>query len=262
MTTLPIYQIDTFSKKAFSGNPAAVCPLENWLDDTTLLAIAAENNLSETAFYVRRDNHFEIRWFTPATEVDLCGHATLASAYVIQHFEPNVENRIELFSPRSGNLYVHVEHDLFALDFPTDILQEVELTDALKKATDKMPLKAFRGKTDYMLVFENQHDIETMVPDLPVINQLNVRGLIVTAAGKTHDFVSRFFGPSVGVDEDPVCGSAHTTLIPYWASQLNKNKLTAYQLSKRGGELHCAFNGERVEIAGAATLYLKGEIYI
>lgn len=262
MQTIPIYQVDTFTTERFKGNPAAVCPLDAWLDDDTLLAIAAENNLSETAFYVRKKDHFEIRWFTPATEVDLCGHATLASAYVMTHFEPNVTASIALFSPRSGHLNVAVKDDVYSLDFPTDSLQEVALSEALLATTDKKPLRAFRGKTDYLLIFESQADIASMKPNLHAIAQLDARGLIVSSAGEQHDFVSRFFGPAVGVDEDPVCGSAHTTLIPYWAAALEKDQLRAYQLSKRGGELQLGLHAERVSIAGAAALYLKGEIYI
>lgn len=259
---LKIYQVDAFTDTLFKGNSAAVCPLSEWLPDDILLKIAAENNLSETAFYVPKEEHFEIRWFTPTGEVDLCGHATLATAYVLHHWENYKQEIIHFYSPRSGNLPVNVQQDQLLLNFPADQFAEIPLSEALLQATDKKPLAAFKGKTDYMLVFENQEDIETMQPDLSCIAQLDARGIIVTAQGKQYDFVSRFFGPAVGVNEDPVTGSAHTTLTPYWGARLNKTQLKAFQCSDRGGALDCRWLGDRVELGGKAVLYMKGELFI
>jgi PhzF family phenazine biosynthesis protein len=259
---LTIYQVDAFTDTVFKGNPAAVCPLAEWLPDDILLKIAAENNLSETAFYVPEGDGYEIRWFTPVSEVDLCGHATLATAYVLAHCEKQVQETINFYSPRSGKLPVIVQQDKFLLNFPADQFVETELTSELLAATDKRPIAAYRGRTDYMLVFENQEDVERLKPNLPLMAGVDARGFIVTAKGKTYDFVSRFFGPAVGVNEDPVCGSAHTTLTPYWAEQLSKTELRAFQLSERTGELYCRLLGDRVELAGCAMLYMKGEIYI
>lgn len=259
---LTIYQIDAFADKVFQGNPAAVCPLTEWMADDVLLKIAAENNLAETAFYVPVADGFEIRWFTPKTEVDLCGHATLAAAFVISHCENYPQDVINFYSPRSGKLPVVVHQDQLVLNFPADQFSETTLTEALLSATDKKPVAAYKGKTDYMLVFEWQEDIETLQPDLPRIAKLNARGLIVTAKGNTCDFVSRFFAPAAGVNEDAVTGSAHTTLTPYWANQMNKTELQAVQLSERSGKVHCRLLNDRVELAGKAVLYMKGEIFI
>lgn len=259
---LTIYQVDAFTDTVFKGNPAAVCPLMEWLPDEVMLNIAQENNLAETAFYVQGADRVDIRWFTPAAEVDLCGHATLATAYALRKCENYQQDIINFYSPRSGNLPVTVQQDRFILNFPTDQITKVDLTDELVATTDKKPVAAFKGKTDYMLVFERQDDIEAIQPNLPLITGIDTRGIIVTASGKEHDFVSRFFGPAVGVNEDPVTGSAHTTLTPYWAAQLNKTELRAFQLSERGGEVHCRLLNDRVELAGNAVLYLKGEIYI
>jgi len=259
---LTIYQVDAFADEVFKGNPAAICPLTEWLEDELLLKIAAENNLSETAFYVKNDNQFEIRWFTPSSEVDLCGHATLASAFVIRNCEDYQEQQINFYSPRSGSLPVTVLQDKFILNFPADQYTQFPLSDELLSATDKQPIAAYKGKTDFMLVFEKWEDIASMKPDLTTISKIDARGIIVTAKGVDHDFVSRFFAPAVGVNEDPVCGSAHTTLAPYWGQQLNKTNLQAFQLSARSGELYCKVLGDRVELGGTAVLYLKGEIYI
>lgn len=259
---LKIYQVDAFATEVFRGNPAAVCPLTEWLSDDVLVKIAAENNLSETAFYVPKDDGFEIRWFTPNTEVDLCGHATLATSYVLFHEEGFTGETINFYSPRSGKLTVEVRDGLFLLNFPLDQYRELELTDELRSLTDKELLSAFKGKTDYMLVFGNENDVRTITPDLAKIAKLDARGIIVTARGKDVDFVSRFFGPAVGVNEDPVTGSAHTTLTPFWSGKLDKNELTALQVSERSGALTCRLVGDRVELGGRAVLYLKGEIYI
>lgn len=259
---LKIYQVDAFAAGVFKGNPAAVIPLTEWLSDVMLLNIAAENNLSETAFFVPRAEAFEIRWFTPDVEVDLCGHATLASAFVISNFEGFENKVINFISPRSGALTVYVEADQLVLDFPVDTFEQVPLTEELMNLTDKKSIAAFKGKTDYMLVYEQQDEIQRMKPNLVEIAKLEARGLIVTAKGAECDFVSRFFGPAVGVDEDPVTGSAHTTLTPYWTEKLGKKNLKALQLSKRGGEIDCEAVGDRVKLTGKAVLYMKGEIYI
>ena len=258
---LKIYQADAFAENLFEGNPAAVCPLTEWPADELLLRIAAENNLSETAFYVIGENRIEIRWFTPNTEVNLCGHATLASAFVLHTQENFKGTEIPFFSERSGKLPVKINSDSYTLNFPADHVSEINLSESLLHATTLKPVKAYKGKSDIMLVFESQQDIENLQPNLPIIEKLDARGLIVTAKGKKCDFVSRFFGPQVGVNEDPVTGSAHTTLTPYWAGQLNKAELIAEQLSTRGGKLECRLVNDRVEITGKAVLYMKGEIY-
>lgn len=259
---LKIYQVDAFTDTVFKGNPAAVCPLNEWPEDTILLQIAAENNLSETAFFVSKDGEFEIRWFTPTTEVDLCGHATLAAAFVLFEEEGYAGEILRFHSPRSGQLSVTRKNGNFVLNFPVDSIKEIPLTKELIALTDQTPIAAYQGKTDCMLVFKSEEDIRTMKPNIPLISELNARGLIVTAQGKNSDFVSRFFAPAVGVNEDPVCGSAHTTLTPFWAEKLNKTDLTAFQLSARSGVLSCSLSENRVELGGKAVLYLKGEIYV
>ena len=257
-----IYQIDAFAETVFSGNPAAVCPLEKWLDDETMQKIAAENNLAETAFYVYAGKMFEIRWFTPTVEVDLCGHATLAAAFVLFNQENYIGERIEFYSPRSGSLTVTKNGDLLTLNFPADTIKDVPLIKEIEKCFDIQPVSAFKGKTDYLLVFENEEDIVNIKPAFDEISQLACRGVIITAKGKNADFVSRFFAPQSGVKEDPVTGSAHTTLIPYWAAQLNKTEMNAIQLSERKGHLTCKYLHDRVEIGGKGKLYLIGEIFI
>jgi PhzF family phenazine biosynthesis protein len=259
---IKIYQIDAFANKIFSGNPAAVCPLETWLSDDIMLKIAAENNLAETAFYVKDGDSYQIRWFTPTVEVDLCGHATLASAYVLFQHENYVGDTIRFFSPRSGELTVSKQGDFLALNFPVDQLSSIELTNEIIDCFDQKPSFAFKGKTDLMLVFDNEMQIQNLIPNFEKINKLGGRGVIVTAKGNQTDFVSRFFAPAAGINEDPVTGSAHTTLIPYWAKQTGKSELTAFQVSKRGGYLACKLLGDRVEISGQAKLYLEGKIQI
>jgi PhzF family phenazine biosynthesis protein len=256
-----IYQVDAFAHKVFAGNPAAVCPLEQWLPNELLQNIAAENNLAETAFYVYKNNQYELRWFTPATEVDLCGHATLAAAFVLFNYENYKGNTIEFFSPRSGILTVTKNHDLLTLNFPTDVFKEVELSQDILNCFNLKPKFAYKGKTDYMLVFNNENEIEKVQPHFGEIEKLNARGIIITAQGNEVDFVSRFFAPQAGVKEDPVTGSAHTTLTPYWAAILNKTEMGAIQLSKRKGHLQLKHLGDRVEISGKAKLYLVGEIF-
>lgn len=259
---LKIYQVDAFADKVFSGNPAAVCPLEEWLSDDLMQKIAMENNLAETAFYIKKDDLFEIRWFTPTVEVDLCGHATLAAAFVLFHHENHEGDVINFHSPRSGVLTVSRKGELLTLNFPADVLEEAELTDEIIDCFNIKPQLAFKGKTDYFLVFENEENIRNIQPGLNEISKLDARGVIITAEGDKADFVSRFFAPQSGINEDPVTGSAHTTLAPYWAGKLGKNEMTAIQLSGRKGFLQCRSLGDRVEISGQGRLYLKGEIYL
>ena len=259
MNTIPFYQVDTFTNDLFKGNPAGVCPLSDWLPDEKMQAIAMENNLSETAFYVKEGDDFYIRWFTPTVEVDLCGHATLATAFVEFFILGNTNNELR-FTSKSGNLFVMKKGDQLELDFPKDNLEEIELTESLITPFQTKPIAAFKGKSDVLLLFGSSSEIENMTPDLHAIKTIDTRGVIVTAKGDDVDFVSRFFAPQAGIDEDPVTGSAHTTLTPFWSPKLVKNNLSAKQLSQRGGELACELVGDRVKIAGAARLYLKGEI--
>ena len=258
---LTLYQIDAFAEKVFSGNPAAVCVLDSWLEDKTMQQIAQENNLAETAFLVKTDDRYEIRWFTPEIEVDLCGHATLASAFVLfRFFEQNI-SQLEFFSPRSGILKVEKGDDGYlTLDFPADETSFIDEIEAITKAIGVTPLKTIKGKTDYLLIYNSQKEIEQISPNFHLLDQLDCRGVIVSAPGDKVDFVSRFFAPQCGIPEDPVTGSAHTTLTPYWAKVLGKNKMTAKQLSPRGGNLNCEYLGERVKIGGKAVLYMIGEI--
>jgi PhzF family phenazine biosynthesis protein len=258
---LPLYQIDAFTDRLFHGNPAAVCPLTEWLPDATMQAIAAENNLAETSFYVPTSDGFHLRWFTPVAEVDLCGHATLATAYVLFHYEGYHGTSIR-FDSRSGVLNVRRDKDLLVLDFPADEYEPVTAPPELIRAIGHEPLESYLGKSDYMLVYSRQKDIEALAPDFGLLAKTPVRGVIVTAPGQEADFVSRFFAPHYGINEDPVTGSAHTTLTPYWANRLNKKELAAEQLSKRHGWLKCKLAGDRVEIAGQALAYLVGEIEI
>jgi PhzF family phenazine biosynthesis protein len=258
--TIKIYQVDAFSDKLFGGNPAAVCPLDQWLSDEVMQNIAMENNLSETAFYVQKGHEYQIRWFTPTVEVDLCGHATFAAAYVLFHHEGHDGNEIQFYSPRSGKLKVTKKGDFISLDFPADDMIPATLTQDLLNGFDIAPQSVFKGKTDYLLVFKNEEEIAGLKPDISKISQIDARGIIVTAKGNSVDFVSRFFGPQVGVDEDPVTGSAHTTLTPFWAKKLNKTELSAVQLSKRKGQLLCKYAPPRVEISGKGKLYMTGTI--
>ena len=254
-----LYQIDAFTDSLFHGNPAAVCPLEAWLPDDVMQAIAEENNLAETAFYIREGDHFHLRWFTTVCEVDLCGHATLATAYVLYHHE-GFRGDVLTFSSRSGPLYVRRAGDMLVLDFPADTLKPAPLPEGLADALGGMPVETFRGKDDYLLVYRTRREIASMQPDFREIEKVPCRGVIVTAPGDDVDFVSRFFGPQSGIAEDPVTGSAHTTLVPYWAGRLGKTSFDALQLSRRGGRLHCVLQGNRVEIGGKAKKFLVGTI--
>ncbi len=260
---LPIYQVDAFTERLFGGNPAAVCPLEEWLPDATMQAIAAENNLSETAFFVREEGGYLLRWFTPEIEVDLCGHATLASAFIIFQFLEPAKRTIAFRTLKAGVLSVTREGDLISMDFPSRPATPTASDPALAAALGKAPL-GVRVARDHMAIYEHAADIAGLSPDFRALGKLDCFSVIVTAPGENGvDFVSRFFGPAQGIDEDPVTGSAHCTLIPYWAERLGKTEgLQARQLSRRGGALTCGLKGDRVSIAGRAILYLKGEIDI
>jgi PhzF family phenazine biosynthesis protein len=257
---LPIYQIDAFTSKRFSGNPAAVCPLKEWLPDEMMQKIAAENNLAETAFFVPKGEIFELRWFTPKVEVDLCGHATLASAHVIFNHLKYFQSQIE-FSTKSGELYVFRNEDLLILNFPATNPVQIDAPNDLIAGLQQTPLEIYKSR-DMMAVFEKEADILALNPDFEMLRKLDCLGIIVTAPGNGSDFVSRFFAPRVGVNEDPVTGSAHTTLIPFWAKRLGKDKLHAFQVSERRGEIFCEFLGERVNIGGHAVTFFVGEMML
>jgi predicted PhzF superfamily epimerase YddE/YHI9 len=259
---MKIFQVDAFAETVFSGNPAAVCPLDRWLDDTTMQSIAMENNLAETAFVVAQGEGFHIRWFTPTMEVDLCGHATLATAHVLFNHLGFEGEGIPFFSHRSGPLNVYRQGELLILDFPSDKVERIEPTDEMQDAFNIRAKEFYTGKTDLMYVFESEEQIINLIPDLRKVAALPTRGVIVTAPGSQVDFVSRFFAPQSGIDEDPVTGSAHTTLIPYWSTRLGKDALSAIQLSKRKGLLACKYLRERVLISGKAKTYLVGDIYL
>jgi PhzF family phenazine biosynthesis protein len=259
---IPIYQVDAFTSKVFSGNPAAVCILDEWIDDGILQAIAAENNLSETAYLVQNRNGFDLRWFTPVTEVALCGHATLASAFVQFFYRKWNEGKIKFQTRKSGELVVTRKGEVLDMDFPARPVHARKHSDALSRALGATPEKVYGSAEDLMAVFESEKTVAEIQPDFAILKQIDCRGVIITAPGDQCDFVSRFFAPRVGVPEDPVTGSAHCVLIPYWATVLGKKELYALQVSRRGGELFCGFAGERVMISGKAALYLAGTITI
>lgn len=256
-----IFQVDAFTDEVFRGNPAAVVPLEKWLSPEIMQAIALENNLSETAFFVPRGGGYQLRWFTPAVEVDLCGHATLASAHVLYHHLGFDQDHIE-FHTRSGQLNVKQHGAAYLMDFPADRITATEVPPALIEGLNETPLEVYMGREDYLVVFETEADVAALQPDFSRLKALKGRGVIVTAPGNEVDFVSRGFFPNAGIDEDPVTGSAHTTLTPYWAARLDKEELTARQISQRGGAVRCFLKGNRVEMAGQAVTYLIGTIFL
>ena len=258
---LSLFKVDAFTDTLFKGNPAAVCPLEKWLPAETMQLIASENNLSETAFFIQEANNYNIRWFTPSVEVDLCGHATVATVHVLKKHLNSSENKFN-FKSRSGDISVDVKDDLYILNFPSDQIDKVKVPVEFVEGLGAIPTETFKGKTDYLLVFDSEDQIKQFQPDWHLIKQVNARGVCVTTKGNNCDFVSRFFAPQCGINEDPVTGSAHTTLIPYWAKKLNKTELFAKQVSERGGTLYCKNLGERVEIGGKAITYLEGTITI
>jgi PhzF family phenazine biosynthesis protein len=257
---LPLYQIDAFTSRMFRGNPAAVVLLEDWLADETLMAIAAENNLAETAFVVPRGDVMPLRWFTPTVEVDLCGHATLAAAHVLfRHTFPSAR-RVE-FSTRSGNLVVTREGELLSMEFPSRPGKPLEITEGLVSVLGARPREAYESR-DLLAIFESESEIRDFQPDFGRIATLDSFAVIVSAPGDTADYVYRFFAPRQGIPEDPATGSANCTLVPYWAARLGKPELVAKQLSARGGDLRCTLRGDRVLIAGRAVEYLRGEISV
>lgn len=256
---IPLYQVDAFTDQLFCGNPAAVCPLEEWPDDDLLQKIAAENNLSETAFFVRNGNKFQLRWFTPEVEMDLCGHATLASAFVLFNYLNEPGNELS-FSTASGLLKVKRDGDLLSMDFPSRPPVPATGDKRLLRGLGVAPLEIWKSR-DLLILLESEEDVATLEPDFLELAAIpDCFAVIVTAPGKKVDFVSRFFAPGAGIPEDPVTGSAHCTLIPFWADRLNKTNLIARQVSPRGGDLTCEHRGDRVIIAGRATLYMRGEI--
>lgn len=258
---IPIYQVDAFTDKIFSGNPAAVCPLKSWLPDETMQKIALENNLSETAFFVKKGNVYEIRWFTPAIEVDLCGHATLASGHVLFNHLDYDEDIIFLKS-RSGDLRVKKDDDFLILDFPAGFYESISLPHKLAQALGREPIDVGKALDYLIAVYDDEDFIASLKPDFQLLKQLPYHAIIVTARGKKVDFVSRMFAPAIGIDEDPVTGSAHTILTPYWSHNLGKVRMNARQISARGGDLRCKISGDRVEIGGKAVTYLVGEITV
>jgi PhzF family phenazine biosynthesis protein len=258
---LTIYQVDAFATQIFEGNPAAVVPLQEWLPNSLMQQIAMENNLSETAFFVPAKSGYHIRWFTPKAEVKLCGHATLASAHVLFNHFGFAENEIS-FDSLSGTLKVTRENGLIVLDFPALTATETKNPASVAKAFNITPKACFKGRDDYMLVFENEQEVLALQPDFQQLVNAQTRGVICTSKSEKYDFVSRFFAPAVGVNEDPVTGSAHTMLIPFWAGKLGKTEMTAKQVSERGGILHCKLSGDRVKIGGNAVTFLTGEITV
>ncbi len=256
-----IYQIDAFTDKVFKGNPAAVVPLEKWLPTDVMQRIAAENNLAETAFFVKEADRYHIKWFTPSVEIELCGHATLASAYVIYNYL-NYEKEDIHFTCQVGDLFVRKNEDWIVLNFPSIETQIIKnIPSVLSQAIGMHPVALYDSKTKWMALLPDEAAVADCRPDFSLLNQLE-KNLIITAKGKEVDFVSRFFAPQSGIDEDPVTGSAHSVLIPFWSNKLNKVELTAVQLSQRTGFLKCTFLGERVEMSGQAVCYLIGDIFI
>ena len=257
---IPLYQIDAFASKLFEGNPAAVCPLDKWLPDEIMQSIAAENNLSETAFFVPRGNGFHIRWFTPASEVDLCGHATLAAAYILFNTRGYKKDKIE-FDSKSGTLTVTKDNEWLVMDFPAQPPVSCDIPEEIIKAFNIEPIECLKSE-DFIVVFEREIDIESAHPDFGQLIKLDLRGVIITAKSSRYDFVARFFAPKYGIPEDPVTGSAYTQLAPYWVSKIGSKRFSAKQMSSRGGELTCELVGDRVLISGRAVKYLEGTIKI
>lgn len=257
---LPIYQIDAFASELFKGNPAAVCPLDNWLPDDIMQKIAGENNLSETAFFVPKGDGFHIRWFTPANEVDLCGHATLAAAFVIFNILDYDQNIIE-FDSKSGLLKVIKDEDNLILDFPAQPPTPRDTPQEIINALNITPIECLKSE-DFIAVLNDESDVQIVEPDFEELKKLGLRGVIITAQSKTYDFVARCFFPGLGIQEDPVTGSAYTQLAPYWATKLGKDLFNVKQLSARGGELICELYKDRVLISGKAVKYMEGKINI
>lgn len=257
---LPIYQVDAFASSVFRGNPAAVCPLDSWLPDSTLQAIAAENNLAETAFFAREQSGiYHLRWFTPTIEVPLCGHATVASGYVLYNELGYTGDTIRFMS-KKGELLLTRQGAHYVLNFPAYTLEQLlSPPEGLIEALGATPTEIYRTELNYLVRFDSEAEVRALRPDF---HRFHKDGIIATARGDDYDFVSRYFAPFAGIYEDPVTGSAHCSLTPYWSKQTGATSFKAFQASERGGELHCSLHGDRVHIAGEAVLYLKGEIYI
>ncbi len=257
-----LYQVDAFTDQVFGGNPAAVVPLDHWLTDAELQNIAMENNLSETAFFIPEGNSYHIRWFTPDVEVNLCGHATLATSHVLFRHLGYTGSQLQ-FRSRSGDLTVRKANDRYILNFPSDKPVFQTTVGGVSEYFHRDPVAVLKGSADYLFVFEDEQFIRNAIPNLYAIKKLDAEGVIITAPGRDGiDFVSRFFAPQLGIPEDPVTGSAHTVLVPYWAGRLQKKEFLAHQVSKRGGELVCKYLEERCEIAGSAKTYLEGTIVL
>jgi len=260
---LPVFHVDAFTAKPFGGNPAAVCPLAEWLDDDLLRAVASENNLSETAYFVPRGDHYDLRWFTPRCEVKLCGHATLASAHVILQILAPGSNSVRFETRFSGALTVSRDSDLLAMDFPANAPWACPSAPAaLLDGLSSTPAAVMQVEDNYFAVYEREQDVRRIRPDFRVLEKLHPAGVAITAPGEDCDFVSRYFAPSYGIPEDPVTGSTHCSLAPYWGGRQGKTNLYARQVSERGGELWCELKGERVIIKGSAVLTLRGELLI
>lgn len=258
---LKIYQIDAFTNQVFKGNPAAVVPLKEWLPTETMQQIAAENNLAETAFFVKENDVYHIKWFTPTVEIELCGHATLASAFVIYNYLNYEKNKI-YFTCMVGDLFVTKNEDWITLNFPAIETQNIKnIPSILSQAIGTHPIAFYDSKSKFVALLEDEAAVQNCQPDFSLINQLE-KSLIITAKGNNVDFVSRFFAPQLGVNEDPVTGSAHCVLIPFWSQKLNKTELTAMQLSERTGFLKCKYLGDRVEMSGQAVCFLIGDIFV
>jgi predicted PhzF superfamily epimerase YddE/YHI9 len=250
------FEVHSFTDRIFHGNPAGVCPLDKWIDDALMQRIAAENNLSETAFFVPKEDHYELRWFTPTVEVDLCGHATLATVYVLfDHL--GYEGDAVVFQTQSGELTAWKDGDFLVMDFPSRPAIPEDIPDHMITGLGCDIENVFKSR-DYVIVFDNEQEVRDLHPDFSELEKIDCEGIIVTAPGDEVDFVSRFFAPSMGIAEDPVTGSAHSTLTPYWAERLGKRQLRARQISERGGDLWCRLEDDRVHIAGHAVLYVKG----
>ena len=258
--TIPQFIVDAFTDTVFKGNPAAVCLLDEWLSDTTLQNIAKENNLSETAFTVKDGDHYELRWFTPGGEIDLCGHATLATAFILFKFiEVDVERLT--FTTQSGELLVSKKDDYYELNFPSYAKHQVVVTSEMEEAIGVRPLEAWLGR-DLVCILPHENDVINASPDFDKVKALDGLLLNITARGRNYDTVTRSFAPKLSVKEDPVCGSGHCHVIPLWANKLAQAEFRAYQASERSGLLLCRIEGDRIYLAGKASLYSRGEIYI
>ena len=257
---ISLYQVDAFTDRVFGGNPAAVCPLESWLETGLMQDIAKENNLSETAFYVPKNGDFEIRWFTPRIEIDLAGHPTLATAHVIFNHTPYDRETIT-FHSKSGPLTVRREKDMMVMNFPSRPPEPAGAPELLLEGLEVEPLEVLKSR-DYLVLYRSEKEVRSIRPKFDKLAEVDALGIIITSEGDHSDFVSRFFAPQAGINEDPVTGSAHATLIPFWAKRLNKNSLHAFQVSERQGELFCGYQGDRVSIGGRAVTFLRGTIEI